>query len=64
MGLEIGGILGLLWLILVIYAIVKTVDSGATTGAKVLWIVLILVLPVVGVILWLLLGPKRRTGLS
>ncbi len=63
MGLEIGGILGLLWLILVIYAIVKTVDSGATTGAKVLWIVLILVLPVVGVILWLLLGPKRRTGL-
>ncbi|MCC5862065.1 MAG: PLDc N-terminal domain-containing protein [Gammaproteobacteria bacterium] len=60
MGLEIGGILGLLWLVLVIYAIVKTVDSGATTGAKVLWIVLILVLPVIGVILWLLLGPKRR----
>lgn len=36
MGLEIGGFFGLLWLILVIYAIVKTIDSGAGTGAKVL----------------------------
>ncbi len=60
MGLEIGGFFGLLWLILVIYAIVKTIDSGAGTGAKVLWIVVILLLPFFGVILWLLFGPKRR----
>lgn len=60
MSIEVGGLLGLLWLILVVYAIVKTVDSGAGTGAKVLWIVLILLLPVLGVILWLLFGPRRR----
>lgn len=60
MGLEIGGFFGLLWLILVIYAIVKTIDSGAGTGVKVLWIVVILLLPFFGVILWLLFGPKRR----
>ncbi len=59
MSIEVGGLLGLIWLVIVIYAIVKIIDSGAGTGAKVLWVVLILVLPVLGVILWFLLGPKR-----
>lgn len=59
MGIEVGGLLGLLWLIVVVYAIVKTAGSSAGTGSKVLWIVLILVLPVIGVIVWFLLGPKR-----
>ncbi len=59
MGIEVGGLLGLIWLIIVVYAIVKTAGSSAGTGSKVLWIVLILLLPVLGVILWFLLGPKR-----
>ena len=58
--MEIGGIFGLLVLIADIWAIVNIVQSGTTTGKKVLWIVLVLVLPVLGLILWLLLGP--RTG--
>lgn len=58
MGVEVGGFLGLLWLIIAIYAIVKIVGSSAGTGAKVLWVLLVLVFPVVGVILWFLLGPK------
>jgi hypothetical protein len=58
MGIEVSGILGLLILIADIYAIVKIVQSGASTGVKVLWIVLILVLPVVGLIIWWLAGPK------
>lgn len=58
MGIEVGGILGLIILILDIWAIVKTIGSSAGTGAKVLWIVIILVLPVLGLILWLLFGPK------
>lgn len=59
MGIEITGLLGLVILILDIWAIVKTIDSSGTTGSKVVWILLILVLPVLGFILWLLLGPKR-----
>jgi Phospholipase_D-nuclease N-terminal len=59
MGLEFGGLFGLIILALDIYAIVKIVGSGASTGAKVLWILLILVLPIVGFILWLLLGPAK-----
>jgi Phospholipase_D-nuclease N-terminal len=36
------------------------VQSGADTGKKVLWVVLVIVLPVLGFLLWLFLGP--RTG--
>jgi len=52
------GIFGILVLIADIYALVKTWESGASTGAKLLWTVVILLLPVLGVILWLLLGPR------
>jgi len=55
---EVSGVLGLLLLILVVYAIVKTVQSDAGTGSKVVWVVLLLVLPGIGFILWLLFGPK------
>lgn len=58
MGIEIGGIFGLIILILMIWAIVKTIGSNASTGAKVLWIVVILLVPVLGLLLWLLFGPK------
>lgn len=58
--MEVGGFFGLLVLIADVWAIVNVAQSGATTGKKVLWIVLVLVLPVLGVILWFLLGP--RTG--
>lgn len=58
MGLEIGGLFGLIILILDVYAIVKTLGSRASTGSKVLWIVIILILPLLGLILWALFGPK------
>jgi hypothetical protein len=58
MGIEVGGLFGLLWLIVVVYAIVKVAGSGASTGSKVFWIVLIIVLPVIGVIAWFIAGPK------
>ncbi|MEJ2140366.1 MAG: PLDc N-terminal domain-containing protein [Gammaproteobacteria bacterium] len=60
MGIEIGGILGLIILAIDIWAILKTIESGASTGAKTAWILVILVLPVFGLILWLLFGPDRR----
>jgi Phospholipase_D-nuclease N-terminal len=50
------GIFGLLLLILDIYVIYRILMSGSSTGAKVLWIILVLFLPLVGPILWFLLG--------
>ncbi|TVR83602.1 MAG: hypothetical protein EA405_03940 [Rhodospirillales bacterium] len=58
MGIEVGGLLGLLLLVLNVYAIVKTVGSGASTGAKVFWVVIILIFPLLGFVLWLLFGPR------
>jgi hypothetical protein len=54
------GLWGLLVLIADIWAIVNIVQSGAETGRKVLWVVLVIVLPVLGFVLWFFLGP--RTG--
>ena len=50
-------ILGLIILVLDILAIIKIVQSGASTGEKILWVILVLVLPVIGLVIWALLGP-------
>lgn len=49
---------GILVLIADVWAIVSISQSGATNGRKVLWIVIVILLPVLGFLLWLLLGPK------
>jgi len=58
MSIEVGGILGLLILAFDIYAIIKVVGSGASTVAKVIWILVILFFPVLGLLIWLVAGPK------
>ncbi len=58
MGLEIGGLFGFIILIFDVWAILKVFQSGASNGAKVLWTVLILVLPILGLLIWYLAGPK------
>jgi hypothetical protein len=58
MGLEIGGLFGLLVLILDVWAVVNVFQSTASTGAKVAWIVLILLLPVIGLLIWVFAGPR------
>jgi Phospholipase_D-nuclease N-terminal len=54
----------LLWLlvtVLDVVAIVSILKSGADSGTKLLWIVLVILLPVLGMILYFLMGPGRRT---
>ncbi len=54
------GLWGFLILIADIWAIVSTLQSNISTGRKVIWIVLILFLPLLGFLLWLLVGPRGR----
>jgi len=54
------GVLGLLILIGDIWAIVNIVQSPASDGKKILWVLLVILLPLLGLILWYFLGP--RTG--
>ena len=51
-------IIGLVILVLDIVAIIDVIKRPMDTGKKVLWILLILILPLVGMILYFLLGRK------
>lgn len=53
-----GGLIGLIILILDIIAIVEILQSGRDIGEKLLWILLILLLPLVGVLIYFLIGRK------
>lgn len=62
MGIEVGGIFGLILLIACVWAIIQTFQSNASTGSKVFWTVFILILPLIGLIVWFFAGPRSRKG--
>jgi succinate dehydrogenase/fumarate reductase cytochrome b subunit len=53
---------GILVLIADVWAIVNIMQSSADTTRKVVWTVIVILLPVLGFILWFFFGP--RTGRS
>lgn len=53
------GLLSLVILVLDIVAIIDVIRSSMDTGKKVLWIILILVLPIIGLILYFFIGRKK-----
>jgi len=57
--MEVGGIFGLLILIANVWAILSIFQSSADTVKKVIWIVLVLLLPLLGVIIWYFAGPRE-----
>jgi hypothetical protein len=56
-------LIGLVILVLDIVALVKLLQSGADTGNKILWALLIILLPLVGMILYFLMGPGRSKAI-
>lgn len=63
MGSTLNSLLGLVILALDIWAILNIVKSSTETGKKVLWVLLILFLPVIGLVIWALLGPRGNVRL-
>ncbi len=55
-----GGILGFLVLVADIWAIWNVMQSRASTGSKVLWAALILILPLLGFVIWFFAGPRQQ----
>ncbi len=55
----IGDIVGLLILLADIWAISDVVQRGPSPAMKVTWILIILVLPLVGLLLWFGVGPRK-----
>ena len=58
LNMQYNGILGLLILIGDVWAIISIFQSSASNEKKALWIVLVVLHPVVGLILWYFLGPR------
>ncbi len=58
--MQINGIVGLIILLADIFAILKIANSSESTGMKVLWIVIVLVLPILGLIAWFFVGPGDK----
>jgi len=52
-------LLGIAILLVDIWAILNIFQSASSIVSKVLWIVLVLVLPLLGLILWYFAGPRK-----
>ena len=53
------GLLGLLILIGDVWAVINIFQSSASNEKKLLWILVVLLLPLLGLVLWFFLGPRR-----
>ena len=53
------GLLGLLVLAGDIWAILNIFQSSASNEKKLIWILVVLLLPLLGLILWYFLGPRQ-----
>lgn len=62
MGIEITGVGGLILLILNVWALVSIVTAPTGTGNKVIWVIVILLLPLLGFLIWLIFGPRSARG--
>jgi hypothetical protein len=56
------GLIGLVVLVLDIIAIIDIVKSSKDTGGKVLWILLVVILPLIGMILYFAIGKKKKVA--
>ena len=62
MSVGYNGLLGLLVLAGDIWAIINIVQSSAANEKKLLWVLVVVILPLLGLILWFFLGPRDRTA--
>lgn len=60
MNMGYGGLFGVLVLVGDIWAIINIFQSSASNGKKLIWTVAVVLLPLLGLILWFLLGPRTR----
>ena len=59
MNTGIPSLLGLLILIGDIWAIINILQSTASTEKKLIWVLVVVLLPLLGLILWYFLGPRN-----
>lgn len=55
-------IIGFIIFVLDIWAILNIFGSNADTGKKILWTLLIIILPLLGLLIWWFAGPKKSSA--
>jgi hypothetical protein len=58
--MDLTGIGGLIILIADIYAIVMILQSSSDSSEKLIWSLVVLILPVIGLIIWYFAGPGKK----
>ncbi len=58
MGSTLSGLISLIIFALDIWAIINVVKSNAEMSMKIIWILVIVILPVLGLIIWAVAGPR------
>lgn len=59
------GVAGLIWLGAIIYAIVRTIADPAIGGVlKLLWVIVILAFPLVGLIIWIIAHDRINASIG
>ena len=53
-------LIGLLVLLLAIWALVGILQSSASPVEKLIWVIIVLVMPLLGFILWYVIGPGTK----
>lgn len=62
--LFIGGVLrfllGIIWFVLIVFTLIDLLRSSLPTNTKLLWLIVILLAPVLGSLIYLLLGRNKK----
>lgn len=60
MDLSYNGIFGLLVFVADVWAIINVLQGRISNGTKLVWVLVVLVLPLLGVIIWYFAGPRGK----
>ncbi|KRV64815.1 PLDc N-terminal domain-containing protein [Pseudomonas citronellolis] len=58
MGSTFNGLTGLIIFALDVWAIISVLKSSADVPIKIIWVLVILILPLLGLVIWAIAGPK------
>lgn len=53
-------IFGILWIVLIVYTLMDLLKSNKPTNTKLLWLIVILIAPILGSVLYFILGKTDR----
>ena len=58
-----GWLFSVIIFVLDVWAIAQIINTNVSTKSKILWILLIVILPILGLIIWYFAGPKSNVRL-